>query len=51
MNMACVNTPVNYDTDASIYQPYLNGIPVLIYGLGECYIALALIYLGETETE
>ncbi|GED72972.1 peptidase M20 [Brevibacillus reuszeri] len=26
---------VNYYTDASIYQPYLNGIPVLIYGPGE----------------
>lgn len=26
---------VNYYTDASIYQPNLNGIPVLIYGPGE----------------
>ena len=30
---------VNYYTDASIYQPYLNGIPVLIYGPGEPTIA------------
>lgn len=26
---------VNYYTDASVYQPHLNGIPVLIYGPGE----------------